>query len=1224
MNEPDVETISRDETKRPCPNPRCGGLVEPEQESCTVCGDKLGSCPSCGTLISITIGRCGRCGYRTKGASAEKPKEEMTAPVLSERPESRSAPSRARGIFHFEKSPEEIANAVADAYRDAVLAGAEMVRATPILERARLSLLTEPDALRTWRLLDAEIGAADPGSVRPVLMSLRNWFTAELFAQQIRLLREAFERDEEAGWRHWLRDFAEALGQWRTRLCRALVEADLPFPKSFQEPYDFRRAMRLVLDERWPETSSFWTFLAGYEWLPAITRARLLITAGEIHLYYFSPPEKALRFFEQAQRLAPDLGRVLVALGDYHADQGDSPKAKGYFKRAIEAAPGRFEPYCSLGDLAQKESRFTEAESWYLEAIAKSGGDNASYTRLLGLYGQPSLIEKYETFIEPLAESAKAVEPADEYQIYLYVAAAYKTGQRFEQAHVWYDKAIASQPDRLTGYTWKGFACLEEGEGRYEEARVAFLKAIEVAPESYSGYWGLGQLFERQERWAEAATQYALAGQRQPEMEASMRARVGEMQWKLGTFKEAEATLLAALQLDPTADLFILGVVDDYLEKLGRPQDALRLLDAIRKIKGEGYEASYQNRLGNIYYHLDQEELAVQHYLRAIDLEPQQPIYFTNLSGAYKQLKRWEEARAQLLKALELDGNKQAFDGEAATIYNLEGNDYFARGEFDQAIDCYADAIRLIPGNPRYFSNRALAFERAMQTSAQPAELLDRAIADAQSASRLAVGAHESGLPAKEFAEHVQALEQRRIFLTRYGAAALSLRPTPHVIRVELPIAALPLIMGPEMLSLSKDSLDWIAAMRSAVRSRFGFTLPGINFTDLPGSESTSVDWRIEIMGEEIARARIYPRRKFAIPKQSLEHFRPETFPESAWLKETEWADAMALGKELIEPRDYLIRSLEGALTQNLGKLCGFDAMASALDQCAETQCALVRDDPDKLVQFTRIQRKLLIAARPMADLAGTCRDVAGDNNSAQGFQPAAMTSFEVGINSIAVRLGGRPKVDLAQLVPAALARRLPRWLSPSPTPDLALLPQVIAGLQSLLFEKLGVIIPQITIEHDQALGPSDFQLQLDSQRLPVAQRPAEGEIWVPVSFDDIRDQFPDGRAANGPSVIGQGTILKDTPELRQKMEESGRLTFGPTDFLAYYVGAELMAKASQFLTRDLTEFWLSELKTNLPVTVSLARRFLGVEAITQLLRETLDRKGPIRALPRLLTDFLA
>ena len=188
----------------------------------------------------------------------------------------------------------------------------------------------------------------------------------------------------------------------------------------------------------------------------------------------------------------------------------------------------------------------------------------------------------------------------------------------------------------------------------------------------------------------------------------------------------------------------------------------------------------------------------------------------------------------------------------------------------------------------------------------------------------------------------------------------------------------------------------------------------------------------------------------------------------------------------------------------------------------------------------------------------------------------------------------------------------------------MALLTQAFVDLQRLHFEKLGTIIPQITIEHDAKLGPNDFQLRFDSRCLPTVQRPGKDEIWVPLPFEEIRDQFPEGRPGNGPAVTGAGAILKDTPELRQIIGESARLAFGPTDFLVFYLGTELIPRASELLTREVVEFWLSELKASFPATVSLARRLLGVETVTQRLRETMEERMPIRALPRLLTDFLA
>ena len=1211
MNEADAETLLRDGRMRPCPNPRCGGSVGPGDKSCAVCGDKLGSCPSCGKQMSVTIGRCGRCGFRIKSAPSGEASEEMLKTALPERATARGGAPGAPPVFHLEGSREEIRRAIADAYRAAALAEAEMVRTTPILERVRTSLLTEVDALQTWRMLDAEIGAADASSFRPALVSLRNWFTTELFAQQIRLLRDAFQRDAEGGWRTWLRQFAEALAQWRMSLCCALVETDLPFPESFRTPHDFRRAMRLVLHDRWPETHTLWTFLAQDESLLPHTRARLLVVAGEIHLNYFSPREKALSFFEQAQQIAPNLGRTLSALGDYYADQRDFETARSFVQRAIEAAPDRFEGYCSMGGLAQKENHFTEAESWFMEAIAKSGGDSNGYLRLLGLYGQPGWIETHEPVIERLADSAKAVEPANEYRIDLDVGDAYKTGRRLDQAHAWYDKAIALDPDCASGYMWKGFACLDEGENRYEEARAGFLKAIAVAPESYWGYWGMGQLFERQGQWAEAASQYALSAERQPEMQAGMGMRIGEMQRQLGKFSEAEHTLLEALKLDPSADAVVLGIVEDYFQKLRRPDDALRLLEAIREIKGESFAANYQNGLGNIRYFQGDYESAAQCYLHAIDLDSKQPVFVTNLADAYRQMKRWDDAREQLRKAWDLDRNQQAFDNKAAVTYGKEGDHHFANRKFDQAISCYGEAIRLMPREPRYLLRRALAFEEAMQMAPRPEELLVQALNDAQGALRLAAGSEDGGALAKECAEQVESLEHRRSFLARYGAQALSLRPAEHTIRVQAPIAALSCMVNFETNSLIKEFQERIDVMRKAILLRYGFILPGINFTDLPPSAGTAPwDWRVEILGEEVARAQIHSDQKFAISAEyaggssaSTGQLPPmEISTEGMWLEESAWSGAALSGRELLDPPEYVARSLGATLVRNLKNLCSLDAVFFMLAQCKTAECAAIKDDPGKLVRLIQRMKDSLSKGQSVGDLSTICQAILespaeGDPGRNDPVRPRA--NCEPGIDSLSVRLSPRTGLDLALLRSSLLA------------------------LQTKLYRKIGIIIPQITIGDDEALGADDFQFQVGAQRLPAIQGMAQGEIFAPVPFDTLRDRFPEGRAASELQLAGPSSILKDIPELRRELEARGSIVLGQAEFLVFSFESELISRVGQLVTFDVVEFWLSRLKPAFPVLVNATRRLLGVESVTDRLRNALDKGTPIRALPILLADFL-
>ena len=187
-------------------------------------------------------------------------------------------------------------------------------------------------------------------------------------------------------------------------------------------------------------------------------------------------------------------------------------------------------------------------------------------------------------------------------------------------------------------------------------------------------------------------------------------------------------------------------------------------LDGNQQAFDRGMALVYNDE-GNDYLDREDYESAASQYLRAIDLDPKDPIFVSNLAGTFGLMKRWDEARQQLHKVFELDANQQAFDSGTALTYNGEGNDYLDREQFDEAIHCYSEAIRLLPSNPRFFLNRSFAFEQAMKTAPKPSELLDQALADAESALRLATATEEVTILKDDIVEKVESLQHRRNLL---------------------------------------------------------------------------------------------------------------------------------------------------------------------------------------------------------------------------------------------------------------------------------------------------------------------------------------------------------------------------------------------------------------------------------------------------------------------------
>lgn len=1161
------------ETKIPCPNPKCDALLAPGQTVCMVCEHEVGACPNCGKMMSKTIGRCGWCGYRlgekpTVVQSEAPPKaKEETRPVTPPRP------PEAPVILRFEPARPAVTEMLAKAYFQAALSGADMPNVMRVLESVRTALLAEPNALKIWRQLDEVIGVADVTTFQPALIALRTQFEQHLFAQQGQRLSMLFEQNAEHGWREWLLAYAEALSRWRLLLCEALVSLPLPFPDEFRQPIDFQRATHLILHERWPEVHAFFTHLAQFDFLPPTTRARLLIPVGQIYLYYFTPRTRALAIFEQAAQLAPGLARVLAALGDYYKEQNEPEKALAYLEQAIEAAPDEVEAYVYQGDIADKQGKAEEARTWYQEAISRVPGDSFGYSRLLRLYGRPEFIEKYGAFIVPLAERAMVVDETGRYKTYLDVGDAYSATRNYEAAHQWYDKAVALDPTRMDGYTWKGFAYLDEGVSRYDEARAVFEKAREVAPESYNGYWGLGQLAEREKRWAEAAEWYAQALARQPEFHSSITARIGDMHRQLGQFEQAEALLLDALRADPTNDATVLELADDYYRKHDRPDDALRLYGQIREIKGEAFEAGYQNRLGNVYFYQNQHELSAQHYRKAIEADPTQSVYFSNLGGAYREMQRWDEAREQFEKAYALHKDEPKYKAHIARVYYEE----------------------------------ARAYEQALPTAADASEMLERAIA----AARAAV-AHAPG--ETKHAEKLAGLEQQRTFIRRYGGAALALEPIDKPLRVHVESQGLPLILNAEMNELSAETLRLIEEMRQHLRGRYGLTIPGINFAVLQNARAG--EYKIDVLGDQVAYGNLRPDQHVAVCSRAQLREAGITggtmryvsssltgFPEAFWLKEADANIAREHGLTVLDPRAYLLQHIEFVIVHQLERLCGHQEASDLLAKCETSRCKEVQRDPRQLHALTRRLKESLRRMEPIPDLAGLCESLppsaTTETVAANGSGPAS-TPLEPGVNALTVYIPPASPLNRAELA------------------------QELIGLQALLFNEQGVIIPSIDLNESENLEPHAFQLQIDDQRLAPMPGLAPGEFWVYMPYETIKNQLPESRSSVEPNTGGPAAIVKGDEALRQEYQTRGYSTRDPLGYVIFCVAAALRRQPEQMLTCETVEHYLYRLKTSYRALVDVTQHYFSLEALTGRLRERLSARASIRNLPKVLEELLS
>lgn len=608
---------------------------------------------------------------------------------------------------------QDIRNLFADAYYEAARAGAYMRTATELLEGLRPLLESEQDYYKIWQQIDRALGQMlEDEAMLGALQKLKAGFI-ELAYQKLRAsIQAAFEESEVKGWECWLHTFTESLVEWKDEIFNALPNENFPFAKERQELLQLiRKHLPYIVQERWTESHALFVQLAEQALLTKETRAQFLATAGQIQLYYFLDNEKALADFEKAKTLAPELARVERSFGEYYLKdlsiedpQKRVETARQHFQKALQLDPDNLDTYHFMGDSYSDEGKVQVAAEWYRDALRKNPGNIDTYSRLISLCGKPDYFKDHSGEIENWVARIQKLEPVRAYSAYIDAGFAFQKNEQYETAEKWYQKAIEREPKKLAGYLNLGY--LYRDWKKWSQAEQAFYKVLELDANTFDAYWELGWLYQNQEQWEKALDAFEKSLPLRPEWEQYVLDAISKMQEKLGRPEAAEASLLEALRLNPddsqTTDS-LHAIVDKWKKSPGW-QYALELLQKMRDLKGEAYEAEFHNRLGIVYYENVKYDQAIEHYKKALLIRPNDAIQNENIGLAFEAAGRLQEAEAAY--------NRAVMNAPSDPIpHNRLGIFYYNIKQYDKAIPSYQTAIQLQPDYAVYHNNLALAQE---------------------------------------------------------------------------------------------------------------------------------------------------------------------------------------------------------------------------------------------------------------------------------------------------------------------------------------------------------------------------------------------------------------------------------------------------------------------------------------------------------------------------------
>jgi Flp pilus assembly protein TadD len=256
---------------------------------------------------------------------------------------------------------------------------------------------------------------------------------------------------------------------------------------------------------------------------------------------------------------------------------------------------------------------------------------------------------------------------------------------RLALAEELYRKLLQAGPSDAEVWCYLGTAQL--GQGKPADAEASYRRALGLRPHLAEACADLGVALAQQGKTAEAAEALRRAIARRPE------------------YPEA---------------LCNLGVI---LNQLGHPADAVASLQESLRLRPDYAEA--YNNLGTVYQGRGKLSEAVACYRKAVELQPHNAQARQNLDGALRSTgasdtappPMEDPARAQNVRGIALAQGGQWDEAIAcfreavrlrpdyADALNNLGNVLFFQKKFDEAVACYEEVVRVAPDHAGAYSN---------------------------------------------------------------------------------------------------------------------------------------------------------------------------------------------------------------------------------------------------------------------------------------------------------------------------------------------------------------------------------------------------------------------------------------------------------------------------------------------------------------------------------------
>ncbi len=390
----------------------------------------------------------------------------------------------------------------------------------------------------------------------------------------------------------------------------------------------------------------------------------------------------------------PVSSKLLAYYLDLLINAGDLVEARKVYTKLKDAPKKPFEAYYYLAHFNEIDDQIAEAQNIIEEGLKYYPNSSLLLLKNADYLFKNQSLKKYEEVLNKCLQNNVEGSPTYTAKFYYHMGLLYASKKKNAEASNFFKKSLNI---RETEELRSMLSSLEIGGDKLAQSLILESKVLDLIKKSKA---------EIKNKNLELAFSLSIeAVDAAPDFVPAILLQT-QLQLRRGLFDSAINTLQRAINANPTNNVLKKNLVTTYL-KAYKLEEAQKLLIEISQTK-YAFGSEYASLMGDFYRTSSNIPLAVRWYTEALNRDPLSDYDMFQLAKLYLRIKKFNDAKSRLAKAIILDPKNPDYLATNAEIM-------FEQDNTDTAIGYLRDSITEVGESPRLLSAIATLYYKSGQ-----------------------------------------------------------------------------------------------------------------------------------------------------------------------------------------------------------------------------------------------------------------------------------------------------------------------------------------------------------------------------------------------------------------------------------------------------------------------------------------------------------------------------